>query len=453
MRRAAWILCVAGFAAACGAAACGCVRHRLSPGEMKEDLDVLFGQIDRHVPDPYVNCDRSALAARRQALYRQIGRPLTVPEFYKIVAPAVASLRIGHTMVHPPEKAFDEHLELGGKVFPLAVRFDRSGATVAASYARLALPVGGRILSINGEDAGRVFARLARCFPAERRDNNPWALEDPWLLWLALWLEYGPAESLKLRIRDGAGKVAEHVVEAVDDDQPVGEVGRRRKSLPWADYSFRRIAKPAAVVIQVNSFTGREYFEPFVRLVFSQVRAAGVKDLIIDLRGNAGGEVLLAELLFGHLTDRPFRLYEKAITRATGAAGRRGATIAHVLPEAQPGPEVLRFAGRTYVLIGPRTASAGAAFAAAIRHYKVGTLVGEETVDLKVTHGRAHRFVLPNSKLRASVAATRAFCVGAGDDGGPVVPDHHVRQKPEDAARGVDTALQFTLRLLRRGRT
>ena len=41
-------------------------------------------------------------------------------------------------------------------------------------------------------------------------------------------------------------------------------------------------------------------------------------------------------------------------------------------------------------------------------------------------------------------------CAGSAEDGRGVLPDHEVTQSPADAAKGVDTALQFALDLIGR---
>ena len=100
--------------------------------------------------------------------------------------------------------------------------------------------------------------------------------------------------------------------------------------------------------------------------------------------------------------------------------------------EKRPPSNRLRFEGKTYVLIGPASASSAVCFASAMKHYRIGTLVGQETLDTTSNYGDCLNFVLPNSGLRASAACKYWVYPGSREDGRGVIPHHEVKQKQED---------------------
>ena len=59
--------------------------------------------------------------------------------------------------------------------------------------------------------------------------------------------------------------------------------------------------------------------------------------------------------------------------------------------------------------------------------------------------------MLPNTELSFSVAAKRFVDAGGKEDGRGIIPDYEVKQKPEDTAKSIDTALEFTLNLIKTG--
>ncbi len=108
-----------------------------------------------------------------------------------------------------------------------------------------------------------------------------------------------------------------------------------------------------------------------------------------------------------------------------------------------------RFRGAVYLLIAKPTFSAASNFAAAMKHFEIATLIGQETSGKKDHYGQIVTIQLPNSGLKGQVSTAHMITVGGMKDGGGVTPDYEVRQEPKDTAKGVDTALQFTLDLIK----
>ena len=84
------------------------------------------------------------------------------------------------------------------------------------------------------------------------------------------------------------------------------------------------------------------------------------------------------------------------------------------------------------------------------KHYKIATLVGEETGDATAVYGDSLHFELPNSRLRCIVACKYFANVGSKEDLRGVVPDHQVKQTRRDLASGIDTVMQYTLGLAKK---
>ena len=451
MIRADGIVFLTAAAGRCGG---GCGAPALAPNEMHADLDFLFEKIEQVHPKPYAYVSRSRFADLRKALYERIDRPMTAPEFYWLVAPAVASLRSSHTLLHPPEAQFKTYQQLGGAVYPLAVRFADRQVILADALGPPGLPIGGQILTINGRDAGEFLARLAKRLPDERRSAAPTMLQRPRTLQLLLWLACGGRQPLQLRVRDAAGPdlprrgsigIADHALPPLYAHQVRRRLEARNYKWQWFPYTRRFVEDANAAVVTIDSFTDPHWYTLFLADTFRELREKNTADLIIDLRRNRGGSVLLAEVLLALLTDRPFRLYKKVTCKGPG-----GGPVTLDPPEVRPGRGSRQFSGRVYVLIGRGTASASVAFAAAVKHYGLGVLVGQETGGRNAVYGSPRRFRLPHSGLRLSVASNHAVVVGPDAPDRGVRPHHEVRQTSQDSARAIDTVLEFTLDLIRR---
>ena len=158
-------------------------------------------------------------------------------------------------------------------------------------------------------------------------------------------------------------------------------------------------------------------------------RVADARALVIDIRGNGGGHpASVAYLASFFLDPGPPRPVDGIVWRNRGTATFRR-------EEFLTKPTPVHYLGRpVYVLVGPRTYSAGEAFAYDLQALKRATVVGSRT------HGGAHPgglheigpdlfVVVPTG--RAENPVTRGNWQGVG-----VTPDIQV-----DADRALDTAL------------
>lgn len=75
---------------------------------MRSDLDEIFRQLEKYHPDPYMHRSKDVLERDRKALYEQLGQPMTIVDYYKKVAPLVASLGDDHTRVRLPNDTLDQ---------------------------------------------------------------------------------------------------------------------------------------------------------------------------------------------------------------------------------------------------------------------------------------------------------------------------------------------------------
>jgi C-terminal processing protease CtpA/Prc len=211
---------------------------------------------------------------------------------------------------------------------------------------------------------------------------------------------------------------------------------------------------------------------------FETLLAAGATDLVIDLRGNEGGNDV-GDVLVRHLVTAP--VPRQAVTRLVryrrvpedlvphldtwdpsfkdwGSAAidstdrfyrlRRDADddLGAVIAPSPP-----RFAGRLWVLIGATNSSATFEFAQTVRQNRLGTLVGQPTGgNQRGINGGAFFFVrLPRSGIELDLPLIGQFPAGERPDAG-LEPDILVVPTASDIARGRDAELEAVRTELRR---
>jgi len=233
----------------------------------------------------------------------------------------------------------------------------------------------------------------------------------------------------------------------------------------------------------INSFGEPNEIQQYAsrfREAFETLNEKKITHLIIDLRENRGGCGLAADELLKYLASQPFRQFESVQQRIvpqffalceqwglnvdnvmaeeygihlaamkSNGTYKPGITVTGEVPFKEPHRSSKRFQGNIYFLIESPTFSTAANFAAVVKWFEIGTLLGQETSGQRDHYGQILPIQLPHSKLKCQVSTAHFVAVGGTQDRGGVKPDHKVRQTPEDNSRGIDTVLEYALALAR----
>jgi hypothetical protein len=218
----------------------------------------------------------------------------------------------------------------------------------------------------------------------------------------------------------------------------------RKLRMLQAQRSLRIDTALNTAFMELNTFAGNNKLRGFFRRSFRTMKKREVQNLVIDLRGNGGGSVVLSNLLTKYISDRPFRVADSlyAVTSKSRYKQYRNQYFLNRMffiwmtrkkkdgyyhftyfegKDFKPRKRN-HFNGQTYVLTGGNTFSAATLFAKALKGQSDVTIVGEETgggaygnsawlipdVTLPVTHVR---FRLPLFRLVIDRNETKGFGV------------------------------------------
>jgi C-terminal processing protease CtpA/Prc len=345
---------------------------------------------------------------------------------------------------------------------------------------------GMEIVEINGHKAADLLDRFLPMAPADgdietgkRRGIGRWFARYYW------WLVEQP-DDFTVKATDAEGKTVTVKLAGVTDEErtknqnPVNATikagmekltGGSRENL-----SLRFPKDPKIAEIRVRYFVGND-FRKWVEDTFKTLREKETKTLVIDLRGNGGGDDMYGALLVSYLADKPFRYFDhiavKTITPSfkehtdlkVDAKGferfREGSTPnpegGYLLtPKMHPGlaeqqPGKYPFLGKVFVLIDGGTVSTASDFCAVVHHLKRATFVGEETGGgyYGNNSGMMPTLTLPNSKAKVRLPLYEYWNAVEGYDGKRrgTRPDHVVELKMADLLRGVDARLDQAMSL------
>jgi C-terminal processing protease CtpA/Prc len=236
------------------------------------------------------------------------------------------------------------------------------------------------------------------------------------------------------------------------------------------------IKDPLIAEIRLHYFLGNDY-RHWMRDTFKTLHDKGTKALIIDLRGNGGGEDDYGALLVSELTDKPFRYFDYINIKTFQPSfnehldGRfDAAAIERFRKETIENPDGYRltsamvsgldkqepseqpFLGKVIILAEGGSFSCTGDVCAILHHLHRATFVGEEVAGgyWGNNSGRMPTMTLPNSNQKFRFPFFAYFNAVEGDDTfrrRGTIPDVKVELKTADLLRGVDAQHDMAVKL------
>ena len=454
---------------------------------IQSDFDLLRQALEEAHPGLYrystkVEMDRMFAAERAK-----LDHPMTRLQFREVVAQTLAALRCGHTSMEG-----DADMDAAFKsspTFPLSILIERHRVMVLLNdtASDSTIQPGMEILDINGHKAGDLLEHFYRVTSAdgdiETGKHHDVVGRFPMYYW---WLVEQPKVFL-ITARDSSGEIVVAKLPGVTDAErksnhnPVNaKIMSGAGKVLGAMHVERKLSfikDPEIAEIRLHYFLGNDYRQ-WMRDTFKTLHDKGTKALIIDLRGNGGGEDDYGALLVSELTDKPFRYFDHIIMKTfkpsfnedlderfdAGAVKRFSketvvnpsggymltSAMVDGLHEQQPAEQP--FMGKVIILTDGGSFSCSGDVCAILHHLHRATFVGEETGGgyWGNNSGRMPTMTLPNSnqKFRFPFFGYWNAVDGDGDlRRRGTIPDVQLNLKTADLLRGVDAQHDMAVNL------
>jgi Peptidase family S41 len=450
---------------------------KISIANLKEDLKILKKTIEELHPDLYRYNPKEAWNLEFDSTFKTIDKELAEVEFYRLIAPLVASIKNGHT-----------HLSLSTayyrqvKLLPLRLIAFGGRIYVLDNFSSNSNELRGlELKKINNVAAEEIVKRLIPYVSQDGFNDDARFMAvvgDDLALYYYLFVDQ--PKSFDLEFFDQKNK--ERIVKKFDPIAYSKFDSLYSRNTP-AQWSHKAIDTLSTAIIKINSFSNFEFidrkkiaFSSFLKSSFRQIEKNKTKNLIIDLRNNGGGELKNAILLYSYLTDTVFQFtkeievasinpptyvqftnYNKAskFDHFNESQVSKSAYIFYLKRHFSMNinkPQLNSFDGRVFILINGQTASTSGAFTASAQSKKRALVIGKENRDnfTGFSAGVPVILTLPNSKIRVFIPL-RKFTYGEGaDTGRGVMPDYPLVENSEDFFSNNDTLAKFTLELIRK---
>ncbi len=456
---------------------------KFEPAKLRDDFHIARQCLEEGHPGLYRHTKKSDLDRIFDNTEKSLDHPMDFYEFYRLMTLPIAAIKCGHTDLSPSPEVQRE-IELLPRL-PFDVRALGSRVFIFRDYAQAGALAGREILSINGVPADRILCTM---LAAESQDGEIQTSRER-----VIAQHFGSNLILLLGLRapyemalagSGTNQPAKVHVTGVKHEELVKLsktlYPQDQGSKPFGDLKFLDDGKIAHLTY---SFFGVNVEEgkTFMKHSFEAIQSQGSKTLILDLRGNLGGENELGVLLFSYLVSTPFKYYDEMIvnrmsgsyrlakyagdgrryTVPEGLAARRPDGKIHILTDPLLGPQRPNkptFTGTIYTLMDGRCFSTTAEFLTAVHAHHRATFIGEESAGgyYGNNSGDVPRITLPNTELGIYVPLVSYYMAVGGDHqheaARGVIPDFPVQYTIADLLTGTDKEFALALDLCRKGR-
>lgn len=454
----------------------------LSKQEMLQDFSTFKAIYQKANPGLYTYRSKYQIDSIFTENKAKITDSLSYREFYNLLWDVIDFTGSCHNQLKFSNSLFDS-LSKEKIFFPIPLKFIEEKLFTDLTYKNI--PLGSEIISVNNLKTKEFLTQISRYKSTDGYNKSgkyKWIETDylPSYIYFAL----GKQEEYTVEYKQYNSKEIKKtaVKSTTYSDFYKNYNNRHSKELEsHKEYSYKFIDSVKTGLLTVKSFAmgesetkGYKKYASFLDSVFVTIKNQELNNLIVDVRGNGGGNGVNILLLYSYLTQRtyqenisaytlfqeiPFQEYYvyDDVESLTNFFKEEHSVFKDDKYYQTPKfnevwkPNTNAFQGKIVLLIDPFVASAGSHFSSWMKSDEVPIIIGQETMGGYYGH-TGHipmTYELPNSKLLLtfSVVNLKQDVKELADEkfGDGVIPDFEISQIYQDFIENKDTQLNFAI--------
>ncbi len=423
-----------------------------SPAQIRTDLVLLKDKIEKIHPNPYKFISESRFQQVFDSLSR-IEKPLSVKQAFAHFLNLSKAIHCGHSYILaderiiPPNNSNPQFLPLDLVIFDNRLYISKNYST------DLSLIKGVEIIEIEGISSEKLIKNLSKYV----YQNADGVIEDADQYYIQrnlrrlLHIYLGEQDRILLKVKKA------NQIEAINlptkSLNEIREVEDERYPVKIADYRnmFVKKVDDFTSILRIRSFEGNDYengnFQQEVLSIFKEIHQNQSKNLIIDLRNNAGGRMDYADEILKYLLNRPYQHFQISSNSVIKEV-KKSMTIKRFYEPEKAIPNHF-FDGKLYVLINEGTFSAAVYMASQLQNAGIGTFIGSTCGGAAdgSSAGEFINFRLPETNFTISLPTQRIDYNASTKS--QLEPNYQIKQSLQDFLNGEDSVLRLTYELIK----
>lgn len=422
------------------------LSNLIGPERLKQDFAFFRESLRKEHAGLYRYKNKMELNKLFDSCFATLNHPMAQLEFGKTIMFVISSLEDGHTGTNISRLLMNSYSE-NTKMFPAYIFFISKKAYVICSKIK-ELPAETEILSIDNNPISDIRKKLLQYLPSDGKietkkvqtlNNGAFSFMYNWIL--------GNKDSFMVVYKTKQGKIHTTNIDAKfvrDFECDIANGINNTKDLQL-DFPQNNTALLTIKTFDDNRLLGKQNFRYFLETSFKEILSKGINNLIIDLRGNAGGANAYGVLLYSYIANKAFR-YFSTIESTTSKIQLKENPLLGIQQ-----PQHKRFNGRVIFLINGLCFSTTADFCSIAKSNNRGIFIGEETGGgyYGNTSGQIKMIELPNSKIIIKIPKFKYVndVVKSKYKDRGIIPNYTITPTINDVIINKDVQLNFALKL------
>jgi hypothetical protein len=394
-------------------------QYKYPPAELQADYSLFRHILESSHPSIYWYTTKDSMDYYFDQGLQSLQDSLTEIQFRDVLAYVISKLDCGHTTVKG-SKAFNRYIDTASSLaFPFALKFWSDTMVISANLRRKdpLLQRGTIVTSINGYTARELTDTLFNYITTDGYSmNGKYQSLSTGFAFANLYKNViGLTDSFDIHYIDSMGLERQTYVKPYDfradtmnkktlSHGPPAKGAGKKKDKPSFYLSSINLQLDTVMktgFMTVTTFDRSNHLRKFFKNSFRVLHENQIKNLIIDVRSNGGGDAGLSTLLTRYIADHKFKLADSLYTIKPPAEYRKyiqngfwySMLVSAVTKKGKDGKlhfryfekhyyspkEKYHYDGQVFILIGGNSFSATTLFAGDLKGQKNVTLVGEET--------------------------------------------------------------------------
>jgi hypothetical protein len=302
---------------------------KYSPEQLNKDYSVFRGALEESHPGIYWYTSKEEMDNYFDWGKKQIKDSLSEEDYRKVLSYIVSKLNCGHTVTRS-SKSFARYRDTNtNRIFPLSLKIwpgissQADTATIAANLIRKdsMLTRGVVVKKIDHRPISTILDTLCQYISSDgyNMTHKYQSLSNRGGFGAAFTSIFGQKENYYIDYLGDDGSEKTAVIPSynprADSTNRIAITrfaktnrAERKKQIMLATRNLRMDSANRVAFMDLGSFGRGLKLKSFFRTSFKKIRSTGIKDLVVDVRGNGGGSVTNSTFLTKFISDRKFKV-------------------------------------------------------------------------------------------------------------------------------------------------